>query len=141
MDKYTEIRPVVLGAIKRKNKLLVMKGYDNKKNEVFYRALGGGIEFGERSDVALKREFLEELGIFVEVEKYLGICENIFEFNGRRAHELVLMYEAKMNEEDFKEEYVVNDDLGEFLALWVDIDEFIDERKILYPKEMLRFIV
>ena len=141
MDKYTEIRPVVLGAIKRKNKLLVMKGYDNKKNEVFYRALGGGIEFGERSDVALKREFLEELGIFVEVEKYLGICENIFEFNGRRAHELVLMYEAKMNEEDFKEEYVVNDDLGEFLALWVDIDEFIDERKILYPKEMLRFIL
>lgn len=140
MDKYTEIRPIVLGIIRREDKVLVARGYDSKKNEVFYRALGGGIEFCERSEDALRREFLEELDVNVDVKKYLGMCENIFEFNGRRAHELVLLYEAEINEKDFKEEYIVKDDSGEFSALWIDIKDFVGGDKVLYPKEMLSFL-
>lgn len=141
MDKYTEIRPIVLGIAIRNNKILVAEGFDEKKNEFFYRALGGGIEFGEKSDEALKREFLEELGIEIEIEKYLGISENIFEFNGRKAHELVLMYKVNIKDEDYKENYIVNDDKGQFKGLWVNIEECINGKKILYPKEVFKYLV
>jgi 8-oxo-dGTP pyrophosphatase MutT (NUDIX family) len=140
MDKYTEIRPIVLGIAIKDNKLLVAEGFDNKKNETFYRALGGGIEFGERSCEALKREFMEELGIDIKVGDYLGLSENIFEFNGRKAHELVLMYKVEVNDKDYQDSYTINDDSGEFKALWIDIDEFISDRKILYPKEVFKYL-
>jgi 8-oxo-dGTP pyrophosphatase MutT (NUDIX family) len=140
MDKYTEIRPIVLGIAIKDNKLLVAEGFDNKKNETFYRALGGGIEFGERSCEALKREFMEELGIDIKVGDYLGLSENIFEFNGRKAHELVLMYKVEVNDKDYQDSYTTNDDSGEFKALWIDIDEFISDRKILYPKEVFKYL-
>ena len=58
MNKFKEIRPVVLGLAVRNNKLLVSEGFDTVKNETFYRCLGGGIEFLEKSEDALKREFL-----------------------------------------------------------------------------------
>ena len=47
MDKFKEIRPVVLGLVRRNNKILVSEGHDKNKNETFYRCLGGGIEFLE----------------------------------------------------------------------------------------------
>ena len=53
MDKFKEIRPVVLGLVRRNNKILVSEGHDKNKNETFYRCLGGGIEFLEKSQDAL----------------------------------------------------------------------------------------
>lgn len=35
MDKFKEIRPIVLGLVKKGNKLLVSKGYDESKNQEF----------------------------------------------------------------------------------------------------------
>jgi 8-oxo-dGTP pyrophosphatase MutT (NUDIX family) len=40
---------------------LVAHGHDSVKSEDFYRPLGGGIEFGELSEAALRREIKEEL--------------------------------------------------------------------------------
>ncbi|WP_072482389.1 NUDIX domain-containing protein [Amycolatopsis australiensis] len=55
------IRPIVLGVIRRGDALLVFEGRDDVKGETCYRPLGGGIEHGERSEDALRREFREEL--------------------------------------------------------------------------------
>lgn len=71
MDKFKEIRPIVLGIAQKDNKILVSEGYDKIKKEIFYRCIGGGIEFLEKSKDALKREFKEELGIDIIVEDYL----------------------------------------------------------------------
>ena len=60
MNEPNKIRPIVLGIAKRNNKILVGKGFDKVKNEVFYRALGGGIDLGETSSDALKREFYKK---------------------------------------------------------------------------------
>ncbi len=76
MDKFKEIRPVVLGLVRRNNKILVSEGHDKNKNETFYRCLGGGVEFLEKSQDALKREFKEELGIDIYKEKYHVIDDN-----------------------------------------------------------------
>lgn len=42
-----------------------------------------GIDFLERSDDALKREFLEEIHANIFINKFLGVSENIFTFNGK----------------------------------------------------------
>ena len=83
MDKFKEIRPIVLGIVKKGNKILVSEGYDKVKDETFYRCIGGGIEFLENSKEALKREFKEELNVDISVGEFLGIAENIFTYNGK----------------------------------------------------------
>lgn len=140
MDKFKEIRPIALGLAIKDNKLLVGEGFDNVKSETFYRCLGGGIEFLEKSSDALKREFKEEIGANINVKNYLGISENIFMYKGKNAHELILFYSIDISDKDYKEEYIINDDCGRYKAKWIDIDEFKSKNKILYPKEVFKYI-
>lgn len=140
MDKFKEIRPIALGLAVRNNKLLVSEGFDTIKNETFYRCLGGGIEFLEKSEDALKREFLEEINKNIIVKDFLGISENIFTYEGKRAHELILFYSIEISDEDYQEEYKVIDDNGESIAKWIDINEFKNKKKILYPEEVFKYI-
>ena len=140
MDKFKEIRPIALGLVIKDNKLLVSEGFDKVKNEIFYRCLGGGIEFLEKSEEALKREFLEEINVDIAVKDFLGISENIFTYQGKNAHELILFYSIEISDENYQEEYKVIDDHGETIAKWIDINEFKNKNKILYPEEVFKYI-
>ena len=120
MDKYTEIRPIALGLAIKNNKLLVEEKFDKVKNQTFYRCLGGGIEFLEKSSDALKREFKEEINTDIVVKDFLGISENIFTFNGKNAHELILFYSIDIADSDYKDEYNIIDKGGEFSAKWIN---------------------
>ena len=140
MDKFKEIRPIALGLAIKDNKLLVSEGFDKVKNETFYRCLGGGIEFLEKSEEALKREFLEEINVDIVVKDFLGISENIFTYQGKNAHELILFYSIEISDENYQEEYKVIDDHGETIAKWIDINEFKNKNKILYPEEVFKYI-
>lgn len=140
MDKFKEIRPIVLGIVRKGNKLLVSKGYDKSKKQEFYRCLGGGIEFLERSEDALIREFKEELNINIKVGKFLGICESIFNYKGKNAHELVLLYDAYIDDKDYQEKYKVIDDESESEAVWIEINRFKDKELTLYPEEIFKYL-
>lgn len=140
MDKFKEIRPIVLGIVKKDNKILVSKGYDKTKNETFYRSIGGGIEFLENSKDALKREFKEELNIDINVGEFLGISENIFTYNGKNAHELILFYNVGINDLDYKEKYHIVDDNCETDAMWIDIDNFVNGELKMYPEEIFKYL-
>lgn len=140
MNKFKEIRPIVLGLVVKDNKLLVSEGFDNVKKQTFYRCLGGGIEFLEKSTDALKREFKEEINIDIVIKDLLGISENIFTYEGKNAHELVFYYNINILGKDYKEEYVVTDDNGQTKAVWIDINEFKNGNKILYPQEVFKYI-
>ena len=140
MDKFKEIRPIVLGIAIKDNKLLVSEGFDKVKNQTFYRCLGGGIEFLEKSSDAIKREFKEEIDVDIIVNDFLGISENIFTYQGKKAHELTLFYSIEISDENYQEEYKVIDDHGETIAKWIDLDEFKNKNKILYPEGIFKFI-
>lgn len=140
MDKFKEIRPIVLGIAKKNNKILVSEGYDKVKDQIFYRCLGGGIEFLETSQEALKREYREELGIEIDIEDFCGISENIFTYQGKKAHEIILFYNIKIKEKDLKEKYHIIDDNCETDAYWIDINDFKINNKILYPEQMLKYL-
>ena len=140
MDKFKEIRPIALGLAIKNNKLLVSEGFDKSKNETFYRCLGGGIECLEKGEEALKREFLEEININITVKDFLGISENIFTYQGKKAHELILFYSIEISDENYQEEYKLIDDHGETIAKWIDIEEFKNKNKILYPEDIFKYI-
>lgn len=112
MNKFKEIRPIALGLAIKNNKLLVSEGFDKVKNETFYRCLGGGIEFLEKGEEALRREFLEEINVDIIVKDFLGISENIFTYQGKKAHELILFYSIEIPDKNYQEEYKVIDDHG-----------------------------
>ena len=140
MNKFKEIRPIVLGIVKKENRILVSEGYDKVKDEVCYRCIGGGIEFLENSKEALKREFKEELNIDIIVGKFLGIAENIFTYNGKDAHELILFYNVDIKKNDYKEIYHIIDDDSEGDAIWIDIDKFKNKELKIYPDEMFKYL-
>ena len=140
MNKFKEIRPIVLGLVRNGNNILVSKGYDESKKLEFYRCLGGGIEFLEKSEDALKREFKEELNIEIKVGKFLGISENIFNYKGKNAHELVLFYDAYIDNKDYQEKYKVIDDNSETEAIWIDIDKFKNKELVLYPEQIFKYL-
>ena len=140
MNKFKEIRPIVLGIARKDNKILVSEGYDKVKKQTFFRCLGGGIEFLETSQEALKREYKEELGIDIDVEDFCGISENIFTYEGKDAHEIILFYNIKIKEEDMREKYHMIDDNTETEAYWIDVNEFKNNKKILYPEEIFKYI-
>ena len=140
MDKFKEIRPIVLGIAIKDNKLLVSEGFDKIKKQTFYRCLGGGIEFLEKSSDALKREFKEEIGADITIKDFLGISENIFTYQGKKAHELIVFYSIELSNNDYKKEYhiIEEDDCG--IAKWINIDEFKNKTKILYPNEIFKYL-
>jgi len=139
MDKFKEIRPIALGLAIKNNKVLVSEGYDKVKDQTFYRCLGGGIEFLEKSDEALKREFKEEIGADVTVKDFLGLEENIFTFNGKNGHELIFVYNVDVKDSDYKDEYTILDEVDSY-AVWMDIKQFKNGKEILYPTTVIKYL-
>ena len=139
MDKFKEIRPVALGLAIKNNKVLVSEGYDKVKNQTFYRCLGGGIEFLEKSDDALKREFKEEINADITIKDFLGLQENIFTYNGKNGHELIFIYSVEIKDSDYKEEYNIIDEVNS-IAKWIDIEYIKSGKEILYPTEVIKYL-
>lgn len=139
MDKFKEIRPISLGLAIKNGKVLVSEGYDKVKNQKFYRCLGGGIEFLEKSDEALKREFKEEIGADITIKDFLGLQENIFTFNGKNGHELIFIYSVDIKDCDYKEEYNIIDEVNS-IAKWIDVEDFKSGKEIVYPTEVVKYL-
>ena len=94
----------------------------------------------EKSKDALKREFKEEIYIEIDIGKFLGISENIFNYKGKDAHELILFYDAYIKDKDYQEKYDLIDDDSETEAIWVDINKFKNNELILYPEQIFKYL-
>ena len=121
--------------------LLAQKGEDVATGKIFYRLMGGGIEFGESSLETIKREIKEELDATVINEKFLCPIENIFEFNSKKMHEITFLYEGDFLEESFYVEQKVKViDKENSFAEWVPIVGIKNGDIILYPKEAVEYL-
>lgn len=130
------IRPLALAVVRRDDNLLVFRGEDC--GEEFFRPLGGGIEFGETAEEALRREFTEELGVALGVVRLLGVLENRFELAGVPGHEIVFVFTAE--ESDWPEPIPpVVADSGEPVT-WEPLDRFRSGAATLYPTGLLELI-
>ena len=78
---HKKIRIRVAGLVVEENKILLIA--HKKKSEIYWLLPGGGVEYQESLDEALKREFIEELGLNVTVGDIALIADSI-EPNGKR---------------------------------------------------------
>lgn len=86
------IRNLAVGLPLRDGYVLAQVGHDSEKGSSYLRAIGGGIEFGETAQAAVRREFLEELEIELDMVQLLGVVENHFDYEGEPGHEIVHVF-------------------------------------------------
>ena len=78
--------------------------------------------------------------IDINVGEFLGISENIFTYNGKNAHELILFYKVNIKDSDYKEKYHIIDDNCETVATWIDIDKFTNKELKIYPEQVFKYL-
>ena len=88
------IRLLSIGVFRVADRILVAEGADTATGARYWRPLGGGIEFGERAESALRREIHEELGAALAAVRLVGVLENLFVYEGRPRHEVVFVFDA-----------------------------------------------
>ena len=135
-----KIRPLAVCVFFRGEEVLLQVGYDQVKEQTFYRPLGGGIKFGERGRDAVAREIREEIGAEITPPYLIDTLENIFTYAGEPGHELVQVYTAAFADPVFNDlDVIIGQEADEtpLRAVWKPLADFIDGRDILYPDGLL----
>lgn len=138
--KAGQVRPLALCVFRRNDEILVTEYLDAATGERYYRPLGGGIEFGEHGQDAVKREIREEIGAQVASLSYLGAVENTLTRAGTPGHEIVMIYEGTLGDKALYQASAIEakeDDDTVFRAVWKPLDEFASGQSPLYPDGLL----
>ncbi|VXD13020.1 NUDIX hydrolase [Marinoscillum sp. 108] len=84
------VRVRVCGILQEENAILMLKHKGIGPNGHLWSPPGGGIEFGENAEDALKKEFLEETGLTISVGQFLFVNE----YQDDRHHAIELFFEV-----------------------------------------------
>lgn len=142
MHKPGEIRVLALGIVRACDRVFLSEGYDPKKQQTFYRAMGGGVDFGETSLEALHREFDEEIQAQLTNVRYLGCVESLFTYNDQPGHEILFVYECDFVEPKFYqiEKLDFKEGKRKKTAVWVEISRFKTGEFKLVPAPCLDYL-
>jgi ADP-ribose pyrophosphatase YjhB (NUDIX family) len=137
-NKYKNKIEVILRAVVfDKGRILLCKS----KSQDHYFLPGGHLEFGEKIDEAVKREFEEELKIKVKRIYFIGVADHIYDNKytkeGERHHEINLVYKTEI------EKIKTESQEGHLEFALFTKEEFMKEKKI-YPvalkKQILKWL-
>jgi len=143
------INAVALGVILRDDHLLLEPMAKWLNVGLMWRPIGGFVEFGERSEDAVVREFKEELRREVEVVRLLEVSEHLFEFAPEsgplHGHEITFLYELRFASHDTPADL---DPIASFeqdapegeahsLARWLPVAELKAGLHPVYPADLL----
>ncbi len=137
------IQVKVIGIAVNNNKLLAMKIFTDSGKVKGIRPLGGRIEFGETRELALRREFQEELQTEIEIFGAWRCFENIYTHVGKIGHEYIHgVGISLMNRPLYHKNAVVfSEDSGtESSAEWFEIDELKSGKTALFPDGLINFL-
>jgi len=145
MAKKPRIRVLALALFRQGDYVLVGENIHPESGKVFYRPIGGGVEFGEQAADALAREIMEETGAEVRDLRYLCTLENRFEYMGKPGHEICLLFDGAFVDEvnQSLDATLRGVDDGEVLfdAMWKPISFFQQTDRPLYPDGLLDYLL
>lgn len=81
----------VVGICIKENKIFLSK----MAADDYWTFIGGKAMFGESSDNAISREYLEEVGAHLQVDRLMAVIENFFELGGKPWHQYIFFYLLK----------------------------------------------
>lgn len=129
----------VAAIIKKDGKILLHKS----RKDDFYAIPGGRVKVGESSIKTLKREFIEEIGKDINVKEFMGLVENFFEYNGRKYHEIMSLFNVEFIDNALYnvEKITGLEENGKIEFVWKDINELekLDVRPVFLKEKLLKF--
>lgn len=134
------IRFLAIGLAWRDGALLAAEVYDDQGQLKGMRPLGGGVEFGEPWQDALRREFMEELGVEIDIVGPARFLENIYVHEGDTGHELVVAAEITLPHQTFAGQTTISfvEDGGQpCTARWVTLEYLRTSNNALYPDGLM----
>ena len=147
-NKEYKFKYRVSGILVVDNKVLTVKIANNN----FYCLPGGHVEMFENTKHAALREFEEETGIKVQIDRLTFVCENFFNGNLGKMHELGFYYLLKpqetINTTDF--ELIEKDKCGDVSLKfkWMNVDsvenfkpEFLKDRIKSLPQSVEHLVI
>lgn len=136
--KKKRMRAIAICLFRHQGRVLVSQGFDEVKQEVFFRPLGGGIDFCETSQDAIVREIQEELGAEITEVQLVGVLESIFLYRGEPGHEIVFVYDARFVDASLydQETLAVQEGKHQFTATWRSLEQMIGPGRRLVPEAL-----
>lgn len=126
----------VIGLAVHEDRLLAAEVYNDKGDIKGVRPLGGHIEFGETRELALRREFIEELDSEIDILGSWHMFENLYEHEGVVGHEYVHCVNIGLLDSSLykKDRIVFCEDSGaECIARWFSVKGCKGGEVALFP--------
>lgn len=115
--------------------ILIKDGYillHKDINDDFWSLPGGKVNIAEESQLSIQREFLEELGVIVKVDRLIWTVENFFNYNSNAYHEIGLYYKVLSDDSLFTTESFNGIEGERLIYKWTPIEEL--DNLALYPE-------
>lgn len=111
----------VNGICIKNNKIFLSK----LKDDAYWTFVGGKVEFSEATDTAILREYKEEVGANLQVDKMIALIENFFDLKGQSWHQYIFFYLLRddNNELEFFDGEKQVLDNNEAIYKWVDLSD------------------
>jgi len=134
------IQVKVIGVATFRGRLLAFEVYNDDGSVKGIRPLGGHVEFGETREAALRREFMEELGVDIEITSSWRMFENLYDHEGVVGHEIILSASIGLLDDSIyaKDRIVFSEDSGaESIARWYSVKECKRGEIALFPDGLI----
>lgn len=135
LDREEKIKVKTLCLFHKDGKILASRGLNKVTNQVFYRLLGGGLDFFEKGEAGIRREIQEELHSEIENLQFIDVIENIFSHEDWRGHEIIFLYSGDLARKELYEQQVITieEETYQFEAEWIAVSDVLNKKKILFP--------
>ncbi len=120
-DEHKKFNCRVNGICIKDNKIFLSK----LKSDHYWTFVGGKVTFGESTDLAILREYEEEVGVLLQIDKMIALIENFFDLRGYSWHQYIFFYQLRDDNnalEFFEGEREIADN-KDAVYRWFDLDE------------------
>ena len=111
----------VNGICIKDNKIFLSK----LKNDNYWTFVGGKVAFGESTASAVLREYEEEVGVRLQIDKMIALIENFFDLQDYSWHQYIFFYQLRDDNnalQFFEGEREVEDN-KDAIYRWFDLSE------------------